>query len=459
MDNVQYLSKDEIEAKLSSKNRSEALEYSNKVLSGEVVVGTKPVDAGGDATVDVPANTPSATPDSDTVVPSAAPVATPVAAAAQPSDVDEGDDLTKKILESEQLIDALRRKRAEDSEQFTSKTQEVESRLAKYEESLAEHRAVIEKLQKELDSKHQAVAAPVAPVIEEDEDVVDAASEYSRNTRKIIESLKEEIRSIPKTVANDDKVALLTQKLDALEAERINERNEIKQRNELAQKQKTRQQLFDSLRKFQSVNERFKTKTDPEELADQYRLFRLEVAEMIGSNEPRDINRAVDSLVRGNSVHDEEFRSRAVKEGVKIPNEIDKFIMLSDINDTKNGLKYNRITGNFDPIRDDMGRQVVHKSLDEAYKVCNFYEKINEARKEAAMSYQKKMDVRDNSAVVLDNTVVSSDSEHGVMTVDKVRELTKMPYAMYKNNPALAKQVEEAYRSIGIEPPRVGKTF
>ena len=472
------MSKEELDKKIHSSDRNEALEYSNKILKGEVAVGTKeqleqqsiPITVATDnqgAIID-PKGDGQVGNGSAIVVDNgsrrgdegATQEGTP-----KPKPQEELTEAEKaikaKLEESEQIAEALRRKRQEDKELYFQKQQEVDNKLSEYEKSVAEYKSTVEKLTKELEEKTKVVEKP-KPTIEEDEDIIDAAPAYSKNNRILIESLKQEIEKLSNVVGanNSDKIKILSDKLEAYEIAQEQEKanNAIKQQEE--ERKRTKQKLFDSIRSFQNKtgNECFQTKTDPEELAEQYRMFRSEVAEMVGSKQPQDINRAIDSLIRGSSNEDKEFRQRAVKEGVKIPEELDKFLMISEVNDIKNGIKYNRITGNFDHIKDEFGRPVIKESLDEAYKVSNYYKKINDIRREAAMNYQKKMDVREDSAVVLDNKQTTTEGEHSAMSKEQLKELLNKPYGLYKNNPKLKEQVEAAYRAVGVQPPVVGRS-
>lgn len=465
MSEVSYMPKQEIEAQIEAGNQ----EVIDKVMANKLIAGEAPKPAeevkddkevhGGSDTVHngstVEGAAAQTAPAAETTV---APQETTEGAGTEvaPKVAPEVQEYLTKIQESEEILDNVKKRRLEEKERFLVEQREAQNKMNEYETTVTDLQKRLDDIEKVTKEPKTDTYKPEPIVLNESEEDIDTASVYAVNNRKLIDGLKSELdKAINKTtdVENDPAVQNIVGKLDKIEKADTKRAEDAAIDAEKELQANVKRQLFNDIRTFQSRNEGFQTKKDPEELAGDYRTFRTEVSEFIRSEEPRDINAAIDSLIHGSSDKDEQLRSRAKKEGVEIPEEVKTFMIVSEINDLKNGYQYNNITGKFDPITDSMGRQVRHKSLDEAYKLSNYNNKINEAKRTAARNFQTKMDVRDDSATVLENAQTADDAEQAKFSPAQLEELLKKPEIMYRNNPELAKQVKAAYNQIGIPMP------
>lgn len=374
----------------------------------------------------------------------------PVEQAAEPEAETEAEKFTRQLKEKDELNDMLRKKRMEDQQDADSihrrTLEEVNAYKLKYEEVQAQ----LHKMADQIDTNKETTQEVELLPEEEGDDYL--ATPFSRNNRTMLNELKKELGSnaiVTKLEKQFNELAKQQQ-----EAKATQDAQEAKRQNTRARKE-----LFEDVRYFQSRNEAFQTKKDPSALSDDYGVFRSEVKGFIKSDEPREISRAMDSLVHGNLQADEEFRQRAIKEGVKIPEEMDKFLMISELVDMQRGVEYNKFTGKYDKLTDSNGRQVSQRSLDDAYKVSHFFDKVNQIRRDTAVSYQKKQDHRGESAITLTNQDVAKDGTNTDMTLERAKELLDTPERMYRNNSELAKQVKQAYSKAGVVMPVRGGGF
>lgn len=462
MSEISYMPQEEIAAQIKLGNK----EVMNKVLANKLIAGEPVKKEGVDDVKEVVGG-------SDTIHNGATAKET-TGQQEVTSGVETGKDdkpqvsqevqeYVVKLQENEEIIENIKKRRLDEKEQFLNEQKIAQQKLGEYESTVSDLQKRLSDM--ENSTKEQKVEVKkVEPIVlnESDEDL-ETAPVYSINNRKLIDSLKSDLNTAlgrSTDIASDPAIKSILGKLNKMEADEKRRAENAEAEKTQALQKEVRQQLFNDIRTFQSRNDSFKTGKDPEELASSYKEFRAEVSDFIRSTKPRDVNAAIDSLIHGSSDKDEQLRDRAKKEGVKIPEDINTFMVISEINDLKNGYQYNNITGEFDQITDSMGRQVRHKSLDEAYKLSNYYNKINEARRTAAKDYQKKVDARGESAQILDNTQTADDSDKTKLSNAQIQELLSKPETLYRNNPELAKQVRAAYEQLGMTMPvRGGQQF
>jgi hypothetical protein len=211
-----------------------------------------------------------------------------------------------------------------------------------------------------------------------------------------------------------------------------------------------RHKAFSEVDEFVDRNPEFKFPKKTKDMYNDYIKFRGELKQYLGTTDENEVNRSLYAVAYGESVRDKALREVVEKSGtIAIPEGLDRYMDLVQLTDRQSGFQMNRETGEIEPIVDAYGAQVRYKSVDEAYRVSNYWDKLTEARRDAALSFQRKMDVRANSATVLpDNMVI--ESERARQSGMAAHELLSLPAEQIKSNPELMKRYNEVLKELGV---------
>lgn len=349
------------------------------------------------------------------------------------------EEPSKDDDEYEKKVEALRLARhkdkalfQEESEKSRAKALELEEQKKKLEEEVQALRAAAEK-------KNIAVEEDV---VEDSDDPLEP--DYSKAIRKKVSDLENQVTQ---TGNNDVILNEIKELKDAwAEQKRIDEANKRKDRET---------KVFKEIEDFQSKNSLFRTNKNIKDLASNYKLLHSEVSDYVKSIDPNsrdeDVLRAVNAIVRGSTPTDIKFRQRAEKAGIIVPREMDKFMQIADIVDLKSGKQFNSITGRLEDVTDDEGNPVYYRSIDEAFKIYNYDNDISEVKKKVAKQYQEKKDRRDQSAITLDNSVVSSVEETAVMDLGRIKQILAKDPKEIRKNPALMEEYRNARKALNLE--------
>lgn len=296
-----------------------------------------------------------------------------------------------------------------------------------------EERKRREELEKELQMlKERAYNKPQSPTTLDDEasDDEEYASEYSRKTRQMIEEIKD---SIGNNAMQDPRVMEFIRKQEEKERQEEYKRAERKQ--------------MDEIERFQTRYSELKTEKPIAEIHKEYISFAEELASAMNLKNQAQIDKAVSDYYKGG-----DSKNIADKYGISAPKEYEKYRVIVDLIDLKRGVEYNPYTGQEEPILDEDGHRVRYRSIDEAYKVSNYYNDINKHVINAHKTMQKKLNEINSGPVVLDDTEASQPERQS--TVDGDRELLSLDPRIYEKDPELKSKVHAAYKRIGIEPPK-----
>ena len=124
-----------------------------------------------------------------------------------------------------------------------------------------------------------------------------------------------------------------------------------------------------------------------------------------------------------------------------------------ELMDAKDGVKFNTSTGNYEPIVDDLGNQVRYRSLEEVYRINNYYDELNKQRQKAYTDVNNKLSAFNSAPVTLTTSQTTSVSER--LSEDQIREGINIPLTdrNWANNPVKRELVEKAYLAAGTTPP------
>lgn len=330
---------------------------------------------------------------------------------------------------------------------FKSKYEEVNTKKeppvvseaqAELQRELEEQKRLLAELQAQ---KEQAVK-PEPITFNDDQDDVELADNYSKETRKNLERLASQ-------AANKDDVRVLIEEINRLKEADAKREELIKQREAEELSKRQRRQLFEEIESFQKANNEFETPAPISQMFEEVSSFKDRIRDFVRSDDDREVEKAYYSIVAGNTAADEKLRAEIAKIGIEVPQGIDKYQQLTEIVDLKNGRRFNRFTGDLEDITDAYGNRVVQRSIEDAFKLSTYSERITEARIAAAKEVQKKLQDRENSAVVMDNSATVS-GEDGKLGADAIKSILDIPDSQLKSNPELMKQYNRAMAELGI---------
>jgi septal ring factor EnvC (AmiA/AmiB activator) len=195
-------------------------------------------------------------------------------------------------------------------------------------------------------------------------------------------------------------------------------------------------------------NPELQTKRSIKELNEDFLRFRKDISYISNAKNVQELERAIEEYYKGGDI-----KNIADRNGIKPVDEYDKLAKLMEVIDLKDGLKFNNRTGEYEPILDDGGNRIRYRSLEEAYKINNYYDEINKARKQAFKDVNNKLTTLQNAPVTLPQTVTTSLDEH--YTTEQMREILNMPVNQWKNDPRKRQMVEKVYSDLGIPLPKV----
>ena len=392
------------------------------------------------------------------IVPVAQPVVNSSADVVVPPVVDSGlppitderskeiEEYSKKIAESEDRI----RKEYELREEATRRADEIKKELETAKAKQISIEKELEELRRERESARSQ--PPVAPVVEENpvEDDPTYANDYEIKTRKLLLELRGELANQKQTPEIVDKVNMIEQSLKE-QSERQKKIDEEKARHE--QIASSKKAVYDEVRDFQKTYKEFKTNEDIEKIEKEFLTFRSDVARAVNAKNDAQTDAAIETYLNGKSEYADNIRKKISDEGAAPPKEIDTFLKLSRIVDLKHGIEIDSVTGEEKLVKDRYGREVRYRSLDEAYKVSNYYDEMSKARREESLKLQEMINQRNNTAVVLSNTDTAPVQKSGSVSKEYARKLLALHPRQYENDPKLYEEVRELYNRLGMQVP------
>lgn len=291
----------------------------------------------------------------------------------------------------------------------------------------------LEALKAQYEAKIKELEKRVPAILDEDEEEeLEYASKITLNTRRMVADLKADLQKLTGT-ADISNLAAKIQKMENADLER--QKIEEKERKDTLAKE-ARNKVFNEVRLLQERAPYFQTKNSIDNLYENYVEFKKNVASVIKVEDTNLINKAVYSAIRGEDESAKNLQKALSLAGVNTLDEGAKYLDILDIIDAKNGVKFNVSSGKYDTITDDFGNPVKLRSLQDAYKLSNYYQEMTSVGKEVARDIQKKLDILQNSAQTLDNSQVSDNTERGT-SLDEMRTLLEMPSDVIKKNPEL----------------------
>lgn len=411
MDNIVFNSVEDVRQNMNTGDSQKDLETINAILAGNVQINREQ-----DATVTEP------TDDSTTQVDPTIDVVEPTV-----------DPVQEEIERTRRYNEMLDRQRREEHDDYIRKLKEKEDQIAKEKKAREELQNSLQELQ----SLKKSTTDADTQNTDDDEYV----SEYTKQTRRMVEELKA-------SVGSDNPV--VKKLIDEVEKIKTDYNSE-KERNEQFQREKAeklaQEKLFDNIRNFQNGVPELKTSKDIVDIDSDYQRFRKDIAYLTKARSSEDVEKAIDEYNRGGTV-----KELADKNGIKPVEDYDKYMSVVELLDLKEGIKYDPVLGKHIPILDENGVQVRYRSMDEAYRVKNFYSNISNAKREAYKDVSKKLTEFKQSPTLLPSN--NTDSFSSGMTLEQERELLNMDPNRWINDPEKRRLVEIVYSKRGLEMPK-----
>lgn len=416
MDKMVFNSPEEVKAGMNTGDKQRDLEVIYSLLSGNVEIANTPNQELSEPTeVDTPVET------NDENIPIVQSSYSPV------QDELEKERAYKELLEQQHR---------EEQERYLSelkKSQELLDKEKKAREELEKRLQMQEEL-KRVETRTESVIAG-----EDSED--EYVSDYAKRTRELVEQLKSSVEQDLPT-----KVKESLERLERIESEYERERDEKRKTLEEDKVKREEEKLFDNIRRFQKAVPEFSTTVDIKNIDDEYRRFRKDIAFISKARNIPELEQAIQDYYNNGTT-----RELAEKNGIKEVPDYEKYTAIAELMDIKNGVQYDPITGEEKPILDEFGNSVRYRSLEEAYRIKNYYKEIENARKQSVREVAKKIDQFNNAPVTLNNT--QTDVFSTGFSPEQERQLLNTRPEDWAKDPELRKKVELVYNKRGMTLP------
>lgn len=347
------------------------------------------------------------------------------------------DPVQEEIERARLYAEMVAKREKEKEEEYLKKLQDRETALKKEQQAKEEMEARLRQLEQMMNNKSTTVQTDQTTTDDDEDEYV---SEYAKRTRQKLEELSAKYGESDFKQISDE----LSRLKQEIEAEKELKRSLL----EKEEKEKSQQRLFDSIRQFQLTYPELQTSKNIKELNEEYLKFRKDISYISNASTVKELEKAVADYFNGGDV-----RKIAEQNGIKPFEDYDKFTKIMDLIDLKEGIKYDPNIGDYVPITDETGTRVRYRSLEEAYKVNNFYDEVNRARKQAYRDVNNKLNQLKSSPVTLGNDQTTTfNANYDAATI---KQLINMPVSEWKHDPRKRQMVEKAFRDIGMEPPKV----
>lgn len=339
----------------------------------------------------------------------------------------------QEIQEKQRQLEIERELRAKEAE-YQAKLKERERVL---EEERQKAQALLEENEKL--KRTQSYKDPATEVAEEDE----YETESTRRNREKIEELQKSINQTESKVSSE-----VLEELNQIKKQLADEREAKQKAAEEEARKKQEQALYDEIRSFQLKNPEVQTSKDIADINKEWIQFRKDLTTLMSPKSVAELEGYVEDYFKGGQT-----KEIADKNGLKGVTDYDKYSMITNLVDLKNGVEYDTRTGQPRAILDGNGNQVRYRDIGEAYRIRYYHDDLNRARMAGIKDVSNKLTEQQSRAVTInpqETTAITGPSTYD----DKMNLLNADPRQLAKN-PDLLKQQQELYRSLGLTPPKI----
>jgi hypothetical protein len=354
--------------------------------------------------------------------------------------VDEDEVVVDKSAEYIKLLESNNR-------EFEEKLNTESAESARLRQDLENKQRLLDETKFKLDNP-VITKQPDINLLEEDDEY---ATDFSKNTRLMLQKTRDEIASLS---SNDPRYNDLQQQVKNILDNQTRIDNDITQKAEEKEQEALNTKLYEDVNNFQTSHEEFATPKDVKEINGEFLGFRKQLATVnaIDPNDDIAINVLEAKYFKqfdGGAVH-----QRMEEMGIKPPDGTEALRKIIEYNDIKNGYRIDDMTGKKLPIKDSLGQQVRYATIEDAFIVTNYATLKAEMENKASVEIINKLNNRDNSAVGLGNNLQSMiERDVPQEEVDYYIGLKK--HQVMKLPPDQKVKWAESWRSRGSEPPTI----
>ena len=329
-------------------------------------------------------------------------------------------------------------RRKEEYDKYLKNLQDKENQIVSEKRAKEELQNKLQQLQELQNRQPDSSSNSSEKLDEEDETYV---SEYTKKTRQMVEELRASVGAANPVVTE------LTEKISKIEQEYNREKSERQKFEEQKKQEAEDQKTYDTIRQLQSKYSDLKTNKDIKTIEDEYLRFRKDMAFLVKAKNHLDLEKAISDYF-GNGV----TKKQADENGIKFPDEYDKYKRIVELHDTRRGIRYDPVIGKEIPILDDTGKQVRYRSLEEAYRVLNFDEEVTKQKRQAYRDTSRKLEEINSNPSTLD--VTETEQFQTGISPEQENEILNWSPREYMRDPDKLKLVEMVYSKRGLEVPR-----
>lgn len=346
------------------------------------------------------------------------------------------DPIEDQLSREQKYAEFLEQQAREERDRYLLESQKAKEDLDKERKAREELEKKLQELSLLNEQRPSMSDSPTDDELEEEDEYI---SDYAKKTRRMIEELASRLGDGPEVKQLKEEIGLLKSEYET----------ERQRREELRRQQveeENRKRSLDNIRDFQREFPEMKMSKDISEVENDYLQFRKDMAYLTKVRSHAELDKIIDDYRNGG-----EYKKLAESKGITMPKDYDIYQNIVEINDLKNGIKYDPNTGKEYPILNDEGERVKYRSFKEAYLVKTMEKRLREERVKAYKETAKKLTQLQSGAVELPTESVDSFSTG--LTTEQETELLYADPKTYMNNPQKRELVRSVYQKRGLNPP------
>lgn len=308
--------------------------------------------------------------------------------------------------------------------------EEIASELyeAKLKEISDRHEKELEELRKQVDvtQTQEPENNEVSVNIEVDDEDSTLASEYEKKTRLKLKEVTD------KLLANDNETAKKLKEIE--EAKELILQNERDELDRLKREQEL-SAVCQEIEGFTKGKEGLELPVGVREAYDTSMSIRKAISTAIGSEDAGQIEKAYRYAIRGKGELGQKVRQKLEESNVEIPEYMQTYLTVTELDDTRRGIKFNEVTSEFERLS---------LSLQDVYRLREYNNELNKEIKREVKNIANTLNGREQSAKSLLDIDVVETAVESSMTFEEAKAALSLPLSAMKAKPELAKKYAEA---------------
>lgn len=322
---------------------------------------------------------------------------------------------------------------------------EIEAANKAREEEKLELLKQIEELKKPIEEP-EPVAEPDLDIELEDEDP-DLATDFEKNTRKIFEA---EIKKIKQSNSGSQVQASAIKTLEE-KLEQVLSANQ--KALEEQQAEQNRKIIFREIDDFSKGKNNLEIPMGIGDAREEQYQLKEDIAKALEINidaDPWEVERVYRRVAAEDSVLARKQRSILESKGIQIPEYTKNYLNLISLFERKNGRRFNKYTGKMEDITDSVGNKSVLPSMEDAYRLSDYYNLVSKASNDASLEVQKKLQEQQETVATIDNSSTSDIDGDSKFTEEEFASLMQIDKQTLLKNPQLLRRYAAAMAKVGV---------